>query len=238
MDEVLHVIRLIPVLTTLLSAGFFLILFRHWEIKGRPSYLFWWTIGVFCYGMGTLTEAWVGLFGWNEIAFRSWYVLGALLGGFPLAQGSVYLMFKPRTATVMMITVMSVIVVASVFVALSPIDYAEVETNRLTGKVMVWEQVRLVTPFVNLYAFIFLVGGAVYSAIQYRRDRSLRRYRGNVLIAVGALLPGIGGSFTKFGYTEVLYVTELLGICMIYGGYRLMRSDPGNSRFSAQAPMQ
>lgn len=233
-EKVMQVIRLIPVLTTLLSAAFFVILYQHWDSKGRPSYLFWWTVGVLCYGLGTLTEAWVGLFGWNEPVFKAWYVLGALLGGFPLAQGSVYLMFHRRTATIMMTTVVIVIVIAAWFVALSPVDYSLVEPGRLTGKVLVWSQVRLATPFVNLYAFTFLVGGAIYSATQYYREKSLNRYRGNVLIAMGALLPGIGGSFTKFGYTEVLYVTELLGICLIYLGYRLMRADSDASVFLAQ----
>ena len=176
----------------------------------------------------------MGLFGWSETAFKSWYILGALLGGFPLAQGSVYLILKHRTATVLMYAAVALIFVAAIFVLLSPIDFSLVEPNRLTGKVLVWKQVRLVTPVVNLYAFAFLVGGAVFSAIQYYRDKNLNRYRGNVLIAMGALLPGIGGSFTKFGYTEVLYVTELMGICLIYLGYRLMRSDSTTSIYTTQ----
>ncbi len=234
MENLLTIVRLIPVLTTILSAAFFIVLYRHWNVKGRPSYLLWWTIGVLCYGLGTLTEAWVGLFGWSETAFKSWYILGALLGGFPLAQGSVYLILKHRTATVLMYAAVALIFVAAIFVLLSPIDFSLVEPNRLTGKVLVWKQVRLVTPVVNLYAFAFLVGGAVFSAIQYYRDKNLNRYRGNVLIAMGALLPGIGGSFTKFGYTEVLYVTELMGICLIYLGYRLMRSDSTTSIYTTQ----
>jgi len=238
MESLMSAIRLIPVLTTVLSATFFVALYRHWDRKGRPSYLFWWTIGVGCYGLGTLTEAWVGLFGWNEFVFKSWYILGALLGGFPLAQGSVYLLFKHRTATIMMSVVVTLIVVASILVSLSPVDYSLVEPERLTGKVLVWSKVRLITPFVNMYAFVFLVGGAVYSAYQYSKQKSANRYRGNVLIAIGALLPGIGGSFTKFGYTEVLYVTELLGICFIYWGYRLMRADASTSIYNAQHDVQ
>lgn len=232
--QFIHLIRLIPVLTTALSAGFFFILFNHWRSKGKPPYLFWWTLGVLCYGLGTLTEALVGLFGWSEPVFKAWYILGALLGGFPLAQGSVYLMFQNRTATSMMSVVVTIILIASVFVALSPVDLALVEPERLSGKVMVWWQVRLATPFVNLYAFVFLVGGAVYSARRYFRNRSLERYRGNVLIAFGALLPGIGGTFTRFGYTEVLYVTELLGICLIFLGYQMIRADTSGSFFKAQ----
>ncbi|MDX1579642.1 MAG: hypothetical protein R3266_14245, partial [Gemmatimonadota bacterium] len=43
---------------------------------------------------------------------------------------------------------------------------------------------------------------------------------GNAYIAVGAILPGIGGSFTRFGHVEVLYVTELVGLILIWIGYR------------------
>jgi hypothetical protein len=228
-------IHKIPILTTILSALFFVILYKHWVYKNKPSYLFWWMIGVLCYGLGTLTESIVGIFQWSEPVFKSWYILGALLGGFPLAQGSVYLIFQKRTANIMMCVVMSVIIIASVLVILSPIDYSLVESTRLTGKVLVWKNVRLITPFVNVYAFVFLVGGAVYSAYRYSRDIQFKnRFIGNIFIALGGLLPGIGGSFTKFGYTEVLYVTELLGIILIYRGYHTMKQDRTISIYEAQ----
>lgn len=235
-NTMIEFIHKIPILTTILSAVFFVALYKHWVYKNRPSYLFWWMIGVLCYGLGTLTESIVGIFDWSEPVFKAWYILGALLGGFPLAQGSVYLIFKKHTADIMMIVVVSVIVIASILVLLSPIDYSLVEPTRLTGKVLIWKNVRLITPFVNIYAFIFLVGGAAYSAYRYSKDPQFKsRFIGNVFIAVGGLLPGIGGSFTKFGYTEVLYVTELLGIILIYMGYHTMKSDRTVSIYDAQA---
>lgn len=161
--------------------------------------------------------------------------MGALLGGFPLAQGSVYLIFSKRTADVLMYIFVTIIVVASVLVVLSPILYELVEPTRLTGRVLAWKEVRLITPFINIYAFIFLVGGAIFSAVKYSRDAIYRnRFLGNIFIAVGGLLPGIGGSFTKFGYTEVLYVTELIGIIFIYLGYVRMRGDTTLSIYSNQ----
>jgi len=42
-----------------------------------------------------------------------------------------------------------------------------------------------------------------------------------VLIATGAILPGIGGSATRMGYVEVLYVTELAGLLLTWMGYRM-----------------
>ena len=43
----------------------------------------------------------------------------------------------------------------------------------------------------------------------------------NVLIAAGAILPGIGGTATRMGYTEILYVTELAGLILTWIGYRM-----------------
>ena len=112
------------------------------------------------------------------------------------------------------------VAVAATAVILSPIDVALVESHRLSGRVLEWRWARLFSPFVNLYALIFLVGGAAVSAWRYRLDpESRHRFIGNCWIAVGALLPGVGGSATRFGYTEVLYVTELIGIVAIWIGY-------------------
>jgi hypothetical protein len=46
-----------------------------------------------------------------------------------------------------------------------------------------------------------------------------------VLIAIGAILPGIGGSFTRMGYVEVLYVTEFLGLSIIWIAYTIMKGE-------------
>lgn len=231
----MEIISKIPIVTTVFAAVFFFELRRHWLDKNRPAYLFWWTTGILCYGLGTLTESIVGIWGWSEPVFKAWYILGALLGGFPLAQGSVYLFLKARTATVLMWIVVTIVGITSAGVILSPVNYDLVETSRLTGKVLVWKEIRLATPLVNLYAFVFLVGGAAYSAYRYAQDKySAVRMWGNICIAVGGLLPGIGGSFTKFGYTEVLYVTELTGIILIYAGYRLMRKNVSDSIYEVQ----
>ncbi|MBO0753633.1 MAG: hypothetical protein J2P53_16055, partial [Bradyrhizobiaceae bacterium] len=60
------------------------------------------------------------------------------------------------------------------------------------------------------------------------------RFLGNILIAVGAFLPAVGGTFTRFGYVEVLYVTELIGLTFIYFGYDMMRKDGAASLHANQ----
>lgn len=211
----------LPVVTTLLSVGFCAALLRRYVSRGRGPHLLVWAIGVFVYGVGTFTEAFTSVFGWHEGVFRAWYISGALLGGAPLAQGTVYLLLRRRTANVLTACLVAVVLVASACVLASPVNIALAEPHRLSGKVLAWPWVRAFSPFINTYALIFLVGGAIVSAVRFsRRKETHHRFVGNVLIAVGALLPGIGGTATRFGYVEVLYVTELIGLSLIYLGYR------------------
>ncbi|HSL27050.1 MAG TPA: hypothetical protein VLA54_12280 [Acidimicrobiia bacterium] len=229
-------IHFLPVLTTAVAVVFTVILFRHWQRRPQARYLMWWTIGVGFYGVGTLTEAATTLFGWNEPIFRAWYISGALLGGVLLAQGTVYLMLKKRAADRLTVAMLTYAAVAAVFVLSTPILHDAVEAHRLSGRVMEWQWVRLFSPLLNTYALVFLVGGAAWSAWRYwrRSDRPRSRVVGNALIAVGALLPGIGGSFTRAGHVEVLYVTELVGLLMIWAGYRGMTRVVGPTIHSAQ----
>jgi hypothetical protein len=213
-------VHYIPIATTCLTIVFAPIVFQRWEKKKPAPHLFWWALGIAMYGVGTFTESVTTLFGWNEVVFRSWYISGALLGGAPLAQGTVYLMFERTTAHRMTGVLAAFILVAATAVLLSPIDNSLVEPHRLTGAVMEWRWARWFSPFINIYAAIFLIGGAALSAWRYRSDPALRhRFIGNCWIAFGALLPGIGGTATRMGHTEVLYVMELIGIILIWLGY-------------------
>ena len=210
----------IPLATTVVAMTFSVIVGRRYAVKGG-THLLWWSVGLFLYGVGTVTESLTTVFGWNEWVFRAWYITGALCGGAPLAQGSVYLLMGRRAANALAALLVTAIVAGSVFVILSPIRYDLVETHRLSGSVLGWHGVRLVSPFINSYAALFLIGGAIVSAMRYRsRPESRHKYVGNIFIAVGALLPGIGGTFTRFGHVEVLYVTEFVGLLLIFAGYR------------------
>jgi hypothetical protein len=222
-----HPVHYIPVITTLVSVGFSWVLFNHWRRKPGAYYLLWWFIGGVMYGVGTFTESYTSIFGWNESIFRAWYISGALLGGAPLAQGTVYLLLRDKVAHGLTALLIATVLVASYFVLQTPINTALVEMHRLSGAVMEWSWVRLFSPFINIYALIFLAGGAGWSAWKYYTlGREYRaRFFGNLSICVGAILPGIGGAYTRFGMVEVLYVTELIGISLIWLGYKIIVDD-------------
>lgn len=228
-------VHYLPIATTILSSVFTVILFKHWRRKPEALYLFWWMAGVFVYGLGTLTESLTTLFGWHLVTFKSWYIAGALLGGAPLAQGTVYLLIARKTAHIFTAILLIVVLIAATSVVLSPVEIALVENHRLSGSVFTWQWVRLFSPFINLYAVVFLVGGAIYSAVKYFRSQGTSaRFWGNASIAFGAILPGIGGSFTRAGFVEVLYVTELVGLAFIWAGYHLISRDTHQSIHTSQ----
>lgn len=220
-------VHYLPIATTLISIPFAALVYRRYRLLGG-AHLLWWSAGILVYGMGTFAESWITLLGWGPGIFKFWYIVGALLGGAPLAQGTVWLLLRPKTARRLSIGLVSVVVVAALCALASPINYDVVDPLLPSGKAFAWQWVRAFSPFINTYAVIFLVGGAIWSAMRFRRLSRGKgtgaavardRFVGNVLIAVGAILPGLGGGASRMGHTEYLYIAELAGILLIAAGY-------------------
>lgn len=226
----------IPIATTVFCIFFFIELIQHYRKNMHSMHLLWWTIGIFFYGAGTVTESIHTIFGYSPLNYKVWYISGAFLGGVPLAQGTVYLLLKRRTANILTAVIMSVILIASVLVILSPLAPVSDKFTELNGKLFEWKAVRRFTPFINLYAFVFLVGGAIYSAILYSRHSiDKTRCRGNISIAIGGLLPAIGGILGKQGHIELLYLSAFFGIAFIHAGYETIKWSTGPSVYATQA---
>lgn len=211
----------VPLATTTVSAVFCGVLIRAARERRSGPHLWWWAFGMACYGLGTGLESWITL-GGNTVALtKAWYIAGALLGGYPLAQGTAYLLLKRRTANILTAVTLGWVLLATVFVLLSPADLSALQPNRPSGAVLEWRWVRLLTPLLNGYAAVLLIGGAVLSARRYAKIAGQHaRAVGNTLIAAGAILPGIGGGFAKAGHVEVLYIGEFLGLLLIWFGYQ------------------
>ena len=78
----------------------------------------------------------------------------------------------------------------------------------------------LLTILLNTYGTFTLVGGAIYSAYIFWRKKVLfNRMVGNILIAVGAILPAMGGTFVQMGIPDFLYLSEFLGAILMYIGF-------------------
>lgn len=222
-------VHYLPIATTAISAAFVISLLARANMRRWAPHLVWWAIGVFFYGVGTAIESWITLDGNTVLRNKLWYWAGAILGGYPLGTGSLYLLAPRRLAHALTAASLAVVIFASVCVFLSPVDAAAiaVESHRPSGKFLEWQWVRALTPFINLYAAVFLIGGALYSSIRFASTgNNPGRAVGTALIAVGGILPGIGGSMAKADIVEALYVGEFLGIILIWIGYAVCVRAP------------
>jgi hypothetical protein len=215
---------LLPLLSSIISFIFaFLILWRY-SVRRGPHLLLW-GIGMIFYGIGGGCEAFYGIFGWNSLIFRLWYLFGAILVAAWLGQGTVYLLAKRKWANVLMVILALASLYAAIRVFTAEIDPSLMTTSvhtgsELSGHAIVTPGVRSLTPFFNLYGTVTLVGGALYSAwIFWRKRVLLHRTIGNILIAAGALLPAFGGTFSRFGIAGALYISELLGAILLFVGF-------------------
>ncbi len=215
---------IIPLFSSLVSLAFaFFVLKRYMERRG--NHLLLWGIGTLFYGIGGFCEFFFGVFGWNDLVFRLWYLFGAILVAAWLGQGTVYLLARPRWAHAFMV----LLVIASLFAAFK-VFTAQLDPSlmigaghtgsELSGRAIASPGVRVLTPFFNIYGTLTLVGGAAWSAFIFWRKRVLlHRTIGNILIAVGAMLPAFGGLFSRLQIPGALYLGEFLGVILLFLGF-------------------
>jgi hypothetical protein len=220
----MNALAILPFTSAMVSFVFAFFIFRRYLVR-KGSHLLLWSIGMVFYGIGGLSEAYYSVFGWNPLVFRLWYLFGAILVAAWLGQGTVYLLARKRIAHVLM----AILVLGSLY-SLVRVFGAELDPAKMTaslhtgselsGHAITTSGVRSLTPFFNLYGTITLVGGALYSSwIFWRKRVLLHRSIGNVLIAVGAILPAFGGTFSRFGIPGALYISELLGAVILFAGF-------------------
>ena len=215
---------LIPLASSIISFAFAFLVFKRYQ-RRRGAYLLLWGIGLIFYGIGGFCEFYYGAFGWNTLIFRMWYLFGAILVAAWLGQGTVYLLAKRKWANALMalLALGSLYAVLRVFTAeIDPtLMTSSVHTgSELSGHAIVTPGVRSLTPIFNLYGTVTLVGGALYSAwIFWRKRVLLHRTIGNILIAVGAMLPAFGGTFSRMGVPAALYLGELFGVIIMFIGF-------------------
>jgi hypothetical protein len=234
MPQLVELSRYLPILSTIISGAFAWVILARYRLKLQSYHLLWWGIGIVTYGVGTLIESLVTLLGWQVVLFKAWYIAGALLGGAPLAIGTIYLLFGRRAGHIAVVLLLTTVGVTSIFVVLSPVRMELVDPKMLSGKALEWQSIRRVSPFINSPAALFLLGGAIYSAIRFFSSPKSRQVSiGNIFIAIGALLPGVGGMGSRMGHTELLYIGEFIGVILIWIGYKYCQQPSGATNLTA-----
>jgi hypothetical protein len=230
----------LPFISCIVSLVFAVLVFRRYLVR-RGTHLLLWGIGMVFYAIGGLCEAYYGALGWNPLIFRLWYLFGAILVAAWLGQGTVYLLAKRRWANGLMVILLVASLYAVFRVSTAELDPSLMTTSlhtgsELSGHAITTSGVRALTPFFNLYGTVTLVGGAAYSAwIFWRKRILLHRTIGNILIAVGAMLPAFGGTFSRFGLPGALYWGEVLGAILLFAGFVRATTPMRNAQAVSEA---
>lgn len=218
--------NIISLLSTILAAAFTIAVLNRYR-HNRRLYLLLWGIGLLLYGLGTLMEV-ISSLTFSPLVLKVWYLSGAMLTAAWLGQGTIHLLVRRRNvASRLLVALIILSSVALVLVALAPTtsaaagyDLSEPISSQYKDILTRNGVIVFLTIILNIYGTIGLIGGAIYSAFIFWRKRILaNRMLGNVLIAAGALPPAMAGSFIEADLVDLLYVSEFVGVILMYAGF-------------------
>jgi len=223
----------ISILSTGVAFAFAASILNRYRIK-KGTHLLLWGIGMLLYGLGTLTEAMM-TFTFSALVLKVWYLCGAMLTAAWLGQGTLHLLVRKRGVAPVLtgllalvsLVALGLMLVAPVTPAAAAFDFNRPVSAQYKEILVRSGAIIALTIVLNLYGTLALVGGALYSAYLFWRKRVLvNRMVGNILIAAGALMPAMAGSFIKAGLADWLYVSEFLGAVIMYLGFLRATASP------------
>jgi len=222
-------------IATALITGLFAGMVLERFLKRQKPHLFAWGVGLLLYSLGAMAQA-VLAFGFDGPLFKLWYWAGAMLVALWLGQGTIFLLVRRGNwawLSFWLVAALSVVAATLVFPAsLNPAAYqAGIDLTEQYKSIFAMSTaestLRTITViFMNTTGTLMLVGGALYSLILFARKRVLpNRMWGNALIAIGGLLPALGGSLILVGDGTLKYLAQLAGGLFLFAGF-LVASAP------------
>ena len=212
----------LPLLTTVVALTFTVFLARQY-LQRRKIHQLLWTFAMLLYGFSASIEFLMNsdVVGANLLLFRAYYVMAAPLVGL-LGAGVVYLLVRGNVAKYFLAFVIILSIGLVITGLTAPLDESII-TRSFSGELGKAFQtassaypmsVRIFSIVLNSVGGTILLAGALYSYIRDRR----RTY--NLPIALGALLPMIGGSAMGFfGNSNIFFEFELGGTVFLFLGF-------------------
>jgi hypothetical protein len=193
--------------------------FVRWTER-HTAHLAAWTIALAMFAGASAALA-VGVStGWDTATFRIFFLLGAVLNVPWLAFGTVCLLCSTNVvrrcrAGLIFFSGLGVGVVLS-----APMDPVK-GTTIPVGSDVFGALPRVLAAVGSGVGAIVILGGAVWSALRYARERSGARLAGaNALIALGTLVLSSGGIIQgAVGHDEAFSLSLAVGIGVIYAGF-------------------
>lgn len=205
----------VSALISLICAG---VIARDAIARPRPDKIAW-AIAFAIFAVAAGAEVVGSLGEWTPTLVRVYYLTGAVLVVGYLALGELYLLAGERIHKYAPGAMLLVTAISATVVLNAGIDEARLEADG-------WEAIergaalKALAIGINSIGTLIIVGGLVYSAWKFKRLGIQRnRMIGCLLIALGTTTVGMGGTLTRLGQHEYLYIAMSVGVAIIFAGY-------------------
>jgi len=206
---------LIAALISFICAG--VIAWDGWR-RPKPDKIAW-ALAFAVFAVGAAAEVTGAAAGWSSTLVRIYYLTGPVLVVGYLALGELYLLAPRRVAAIGPGVALLVTAFAVTLVLGAPVDETRLAEDG-------WEALERGTALkvlaisINAGGTLILAGGALWTAWRFWRRRIFRhRMVGCLLIALGTLIVATGGTLTRLGAREYLYIAMAIGVAVIFAGY-------------------
>lgn len=165
--------------------------------------------------------------GWGPALYRTYFSLHPTLVAV-LGLGTIYLLADKRVGHGFLVYILVFFGILLFFTATAPLTVSATDPNqilcpadpdplpcepgRVVGASAMPDAVRNLSLLFTIPGSAALIGGALYSWYRTRGGY-------NLLIAAGAALMALGGTLTRFGQAELLYIFLLAGIAIMFLGF-------------------
>ena len=182
-----------------------------------------WAAGFACFAVAAACEAAAQRAGWSEGLFKAYYVAGGVLTVALLGAGSAWLLLKQRARDLLLGALVVATAAAVVSVALAPVGQGALTAasgmrpppnSALHGNAFLWAIA------LNSFGTLFLIGGSLLAILRRQRVRT------NVWIGTGALVVALATGMSRAGSYSFVYAGELIGISMMFFGFRFAAAPP------------
>ena len=230
---------------TLIACAFTLSTFDRWLRRRQPHELAW-SIAMALFALGSGALWWAESSGWNLMAFRIFFLAGAVLNVAWLALGTLYLLVGLRAGNIARNWLVWLSGLATGVVLIAPTKSEVVSTEFPAGQEIFGAAPRILAAVGSGVPAMFIIVGALWSAWRVVKKQNpaasksitrtvtspKRLAGGNVLIAVGTLVLSASGTLAgRLGQDRAFAITLLCGVSILFSGFLVA----GNSTLTASS---
>lgn len=223
-----------PILSSFLSAMCAVVVASDARRRPRPDKIIW-ALAFLMFALAAGADAAGRAIVWTPWLARLYYTTGPALVVAYLAIGQLYLLAPRAMARFGVGGTILLTALWTTMVWSAPLDLSRLAVDG-------WDSIErgpemvAITIAINAIGTAIIVGGTAYSVWRFWRTGVMRnRMLGCALICGGTLAVAAGGSLTRLGHYEYLYIAMSIGVALIYLGVLSSRRPESMTTASPQA---